>query len=51
MLVNYIENVFLREDLAVIVTCITDKGWTVTRDYKRISKQEVELPKHQSGSC
>ena len=31
MLVNYIENGFSKDDLAVIITCFTDRGWTGTR--------------------
>ena len=40
MLVNYIENVFSRQALAVIVTCITDKGWTVTRITKEFPSKK-----------
>jgi len=31
---------FSREDLAVIVTCITDKGWTVTRITKEFPSKK-----------
>jgi len=31
---------FFSEDLAVIVTCITDKGWTVTRITKEFPSKK-----------
>jgi len=39
VLVNYIE-FFSKDNLAVIVTCITDKGWTVTRITKEFPSKK-----------
>ena len=56
MLVNYIE-IFSKDNLAVIVTCFTDKGWTVTWITKEfqaksgISEASVGFLTMISSSC
>jgi len=35
---------FSRVDLAVIVTCITDKGWTITRITKEFPSKKWNYP-------